>query len=302
MRKVSRTMNSIPRNSGIYKITCAANDKIYIGSSNNLRQRWNEHRSDLTRNVHKNAHLQNAWNKYGEQSFVFEIVEFVMPWILLDREQFWLDNLKPYHKKIGFNIATSASNPALGLKHSPEHIEKIRTASQGRIHSAETRTKISAVHKGKVNSTETRAKISVALKGRKQSPELIEKRIAPLRGRTLSDEHKRKIGLVHKGKIRSAETCAKISAARKGQIPSAEAIAKSANSRRGLKQSNETKEKRAEKQRQKYIITNPDGYEFHIKGLAKFCRENNLDASHLCKVVQEKIEHYKGWKCRYDKG
>lgn len=296
------TMDIIPQTSGVYKITCLANGKVYVGSSSNLRQRWNEHRSHLTRKIHKNAHLQNAWDKYGEQSFSFEVIETVPLLTLLEREQYWLDNLKSFDKAIGFNIAVNAANPALGLKLTPERIEEIRLASTGRTHSAETKAKISAINKGRTHSLETRAKISAINMGRKQSPETVEKRASKLRGRPKSDEHRRKMGLSRRGKPLSKETRLKISVARKGMKPSPESIAKSANSRKGLKQSSETKEKRAEKHRGNYIFVNPDGYEFRAKGLAKFCRENGLDASHLCKVVQGKLTHYKGWKCRYDKG
>ena len=60
---------------GIYKITNTANGKVYIGSSVDVHGRFNCHRSDLRNNRHGNQHLQNAWNLYGENSFVFEIIE-----------------------------------------------------------------------------------------------------------------------------------------------------------------------------------------------------------------------------------
>ena len=59
---------------GIYKITNKQNDKFYIGSSTNIEMRWYAHKSYLRRNVHANQHLQNAWNKYGEDNFIFSIL------------------------------------------------------------------------------------------------------------------------------------------------------------------------------------------------------------------------------------
>jgi len=56
---------------GIYKITC--NDKLYIGSSNNIRKRWRRHINDLNGNKHINIHLQRAFDKYGINNFKFEI-------------------------------------------------------------------------------------------------------------------------------------------------------------------------------------------------------------------------------------
>ena len=62
-------------NCGIYKITNIINSCYYIGSSINIKKRWREHVIMLTKNKHDNAFLQNSWNKYGEKSFKFEIIE-----------------------------------------------------------------------------------------------------------------------------------------------------------------------------------------------------------------------------------
>lgn len=174
--------SSIPHSSGIYKITCTANGKIYVGSSNDLMRRWWQHRRALSLNNHRNKHLQNAWNKYGETVFSFEIVELVMPWALIDREQYWLDKLRPFGEA-GFNIAEDAENPARGRKLSIEHRANVSVALMGHVVSVETRAKISAAHKGK-----------------KSSPDAIEKRAARLRGRKLSPAHIQKISAIHKGK------------------------------------------------------------------------------------------------------
>ena len=56
---------------GIYKITNKQNEKFYIGSSTNIEMRWCAHKSCLRRNVHSNQHLQNAWNKYGNEEGEF---------------------------------------------------------------------------------------------------------------------------------------------------------------------------------------------------------------------------------------
>src|ERR1039458_145551 len=81
---------------GIYSIYCIANEKQYIGSSVNIKRRFREHRSKLSRNIHTCRHLQNAWNKYGAESFVFNVVEHIIePLVtakqLMDVEQVWLD-------------------------------------------------------------------------------------------------------------------------------------------------------------------------------------------------------------------
>jgi len=63
------------RNScGVYKIINTVNNKCYIGSSINIRKRKSQHQLRLRNNKHGNIYLQNAWNKYGEDKFVFEII------------------------------------------------------------------------------------------------------------------------------------------------------------------------------------------------------------------------------------
>lgn len=172
-------MTSLPRTPGIYIITCLPTGKIYVGSSINLRKRWNMHRRELRSGVHCNQYLQRAWNKYGEIAFTFEILELVMPWGLIDREQYWIDKLSPFDER-GFNIVPNAGS-TLGRKVSEETKAKMRVANKGRLWSPERRTAFSAANKGnkyalgnkvnlgRIQSPETRAKRSAALKGNKNS-------------------------------------------------------------------------------------------------------------------------------------
>lgn len=89
--------------SGVYKILCKANNKFYIGSSKNLHKRWQSHLYSLRKNKHINVHLQRSFNKYGEESFIFEVVELCDISSILLREQFYIDDFSAC--TIGFNIA-----------------------------------------------------------------------------------------------------------------------------------------------------------------------------------------------------
>lgn len=149
----------IPTISAIYQIRNTINGKFYLGSSNNVYMRWNEHRSELRRGTHHSITLQRSWNKYTEAAFVFEIIEYVLSPFLIEREQYHLDKLKPYDPRKGYNIAKFAQSNHKGLTHSPEARIKIGMASCGRV-----------------TSPETKAKISQSQLGRKRSPESIEKR------------------------------------------------------------------------------------------------------------------------------
>lgn len=81
---------------GIYKITCSGNNKFYIGSTKCFRKRFKEHRNDLRHNRHHSPYLQNSYNRYGLDSFIFEIIEVIEDLtVLLKQEYSYINNLKP---------------------------------------------------------------------------------------------------------------------------------------------------------------------------------------------------------------
>jgi len=88
---------------GIYRIKNLKNKKCYYGSSKNIEKRWRTHSNNLKNGKHHNIHLQRSWDKYGEDNFVFELVEECNETILLELEQKYLD-LNPE-----FNIGIKSS-------------------------------------------------------------------------------------------------------------------------------------------------------------------------------------------------
>lgn len=58
----------------IYSITCLINEKIYFGRSQEIEKRWRAHRNMLRKSQHNNLLLQEDWNTYGEDNFLFEII------------------------------------------------------------------------------------------------------------------------------------------------------------------------------------------------------------------------------------
>lgn len=79
---------------GIYRIRNLVNGKCYYGSSKEIEKRWKNHLNQLRKKKHINTILQNAWNKYGADNFIFEIVEECEEKLLLEVEQKYID-LKP---------------------------------------------------------------------------------------------------------------------------------------------------------------------------------------------------------------
>lgn len=102
--------------SGIYKITNKNNSKIYVGSSYNIYLRKSKHYSDLNKNKHHSIKLQRAWNKYGESVFDFEVIESCNVEDLINKEQYYIDNLKPF-----YNCSKIAGSP-LGVKRTKQQI------------------------------------------------------------------------------------------------------------------------------------------------------------------------------------
>lgn len=206
--------------SGIYRITHAASGKTYVGSSSFIHQRWSQHRTRLRRGDHHCQHLQSSWTKHGESAFEFSVIEVCNRDDLLQREQYYLDTLKPKYNVL--RIAGSAK----GYKHSKETIEKM----MGREVSAETRAKLSKRAKerdfgkarlGAAQAPGARANISAAMQGKQHTlgipwtEESKRKSSETQKGRVFSDEHRAKMKqaweirrIREKGKVRSPEHCA----------------------------------------------------------------------------------------------
>lgn len=152
---------------GIYSITCSKNNCMYIGSSNNIKRRWTYHRYLLKHNKHTNSKIQNYYNKYGLEAFVFSVLEECSIDVLLEREQFYLDTLKPE-----FNLVFIAGRTT-GMKHTDIAKYRISIAHKGKtfVMSEEQKQKISTANKGRkrVFSEEHRDKLSIAGSKRKIS-------------------------------------------------------------------------------------------------------------------------------------
>lgn len=116
--------------SGIYKITNTVNNKIYIGCASNIRTRVNGHLYSLRKGMHDNNYLQNSWNKYGEDSFLFETVELCDVNDLHSKEHHWVNFLNCLDKTIGYNIKPTDPNGC--SIHSEETREKLKIANKGK--------------------------------------------------------------------------------------------------------------------------------------------------------------------------
>lgn len=151
--------------SGVYMIKNNVNNKIYIGSSKNINKRWLAHKFILNNKKHCNKHLNSAWNKYGEDNFIFSVIEYEELDKLIEREQHYIDYYDTTNKNIGYNIAPKAGTN-LGWQPSKETRRKMSDSAKRKPPiSEETRKKLSIARRGNKNacrivSDEERKKIS----------------------------------------------------------------------------------------------------------------------------------------------
>jgi group I intron endonuclease len=230
----------------IYKIRNLTNQKFYVGSAVDTRTRFRQHRKLLRRGLHHCKHLQASWNKYGEELFKFEVVEYVGSREMLEAaEDRWL--CEHVGKPHCYNSGRSAkapwrgtkglgAHPSFGKKLSGSTKELIRRSAlqqwasadprTGKRHSEETKAKISArvqraLAEGRggkfIPSPETRAKMSEALKGNQSA-----------KGHVRTDEHRKKLSEANKGnqnwlgKTHSVESRVKMGLAAVVVFPSGE--------------------------------------------------------------------------------
>lgn len=207
--------------SGIYAIENQVNNKLYIGSAVDIMSRFCDHKSLLRRNKHHNAHLQNAWNKYGEESFAFFELEHCNKEDLILKEQEIMDTFNAISE--GYNIRPDARNN-LGVRWSAEQKKRASLRMKGTIgtrrgheNTPEQNAKISMAHTGKKHSAETRKKIGDASRGRKLSPEHRAALIDANTGSKRTAESRRKMSESQRGRKASLELRQKLSEAHKGK-------------------------------------------------------------------------------------
>ncbi len=259
--------SDIPSTPGIYRITCTVTGKFYIGSAVNLQNRWRVHRHYLFHNTHNNPKLQRAWNKYGPDTFTFEVLEYVLlPELLTAREQYWFNKLRPFDDR-GFNI-----------------------------------DRVAGSRLGQEVSLSTREKLKLANLGKKQSEELIHRRTAGQKGKKRGSQFS---GTMRAATLRhpvSGEAREHMKMAKLGTKQSETTRKKRSISLLGREESEVTRAKKSASQTwrmQTLIVTSPEGVEQTIVGINKFCKEHSLSYSNLLNVAKGRAHQTKGWKARF---
>ena len=263
----------------IYTFKNLLNDKVYVGQTNNPQKRKHEHLFEARNGADKL--LYYAIRKYGEENFLFEVIEDCEDGQANEREVFWISHFNSFED--GYNMTTGGDH----FSHSEETKHKIGDAFRGRPLSEEHKQKLREANKGKKpppHSPETLQKMSESMRGKNTGPKseehrrklsearkqwkLTEEQKANIKAnkKPISDETRQKLSDAGRGRVVSEETRKKMSEAQKGiprPSPSPESVEKRAEKNRGKKRTEEQRQrmsegrKRAKEEREKQKEATP---------------------------------------------
>lgn len=131
---------------GIYRWVNLDTGKSYVGSSRNLSARFKQYFNVnyLEREIKRNnSKIYRSLFKKGYSKFRIDILEYCEIDILIEREQYYIDTLKPE-----YNILSKAGSLA-GFKHSVAARELMSIKKMNNVLSEEARLKIAiAINQG----------------------------------------------------------------------------------------------------------------------------------------------------------
>lgn len=104
---------------GIYKITNLLNQKVYIGQSVDIEQRWKKH--CFTKD---NCAIHKAIQKYGEKNFSFEVLEECKQEELNDKEIYYINKYNSYTN--GYNMTLGGEGASHPIKLSDKEVLQIK--------------------------------------------------------------------------------------------------------------------------------------------------------------------------------
>lgn len=264
---------------GIYKLTCNATGKIYIGKSINLMRRLQTHKYCENKNKGR-CYFENAIIKYGWESFSVEVIEIYESFdktnvldcqMIVEREAYYISLFDSTNNEVGYNIC-KYSQDRTGHFHSNETKMKMRESKLGKplsekhkeklriiFNTSEMREKRRAISSGKKMSDEAKEKLKLArlgtpmleatkekLRNVKRSEETKEKIRKYRTGQKMSDDSKEKIRNANIGRVASDDTRKKMSNSKLGRSLTEEHKEKLRISKIGKPLSEETKKKMKE--------------------------------------------------------
>lgn len=262
--------NQHSKKSGIYKITCRANGSFYIGSCKEFKRRLRGHLSSLRRGTHHSKKMQNCFNKHGEDSFVFEVLEVMEASTELQRQQKEQEYLDALWCSGILNIRKKADRASYEPSRSLTFKENCRLRALTNPNMIASRFKAGHPgHKGEKNPMYGRP--------------------SPTRGKSLTQEHRQKIGLANRARMKE-----------KWQTP--EYVHGMREAHLGKHSSPRTEFKQGEVRHYLHVkdilLCSPTGEVFYeVVNVKQFALAHGLYAARLSLLLKGKLKQYKGWTC-----
>lgn len=153
----------------IYKIINTVNGKFYIGRTIHFKKRWSNHLRGAKTGSCKHPFLYNSMRKYGVDAFKFEILEECLDNELIEKETYWINELKPSYNTRGDGCDGGWNYMS---KEQENNTKKyLSELSKQRMEDPEFREKLSIGRKKLWEDPEFRKNRSIASKQRWEDPE-----------------------------------------------------------------------------------------------------------------------------------
>lgn len=176
----------------IYEIKCTKTETSYYGQSRDIKRRFDDHKYKLRHNEHYSTEMQDDFNRFGEESFEFSIIEEVDDEMLDKREQYWISKTK-----LTYNIESGGVKNKR-LADSTKKKLSIKAKKRYKTHSVYINSELAIEKRSKTNTGKKRT-----AEFKKRMSELASQRIGEKNsfyGKKHSDETKKKISEANKGK------------------------------------------------------------------------------------------------------
>jgi len=249
-------------------------------SPKGFKDRWRKHKNKLKNLSHENPILQNYFDKYGEEKFLFVLLEECFPTDDLDSKEIeWSTRLKSMKSDNGFNIRS----PGNQIVMTQEMKDKISKTLMGHYVSLETRKKIAKILTGKKATLETKNKLSERIRS---NPKRMEW------AKNLSQKNAKDFILLNPDKeLINIHNLRKFCRENNLNVVHIYSVI---NGERSHYKGWTTPENAFSKIIYKFL--SPNNILYETNNLIQFCKENKLQTAHITRLWNGKINQLKGWK------
>lgn len=251
------------KEAGVYKIINIQNGRIYIGSAKRFKERAQGHLKHLRANKHSNKYLQHDFNKCGEDSFEFHVIEVV----------------PNSTKEQRFDVEQKYLTEFFDKQEQCYNIKSVSVQDERSVFSKDPE--------------KTKEKLRQKSKALWQDPVYVEKRISGLRKLNENPEYRKKLSVAQQkswDENKEARTTKSSITMKQKFIDNPEFAAKS--------KANliPNKAKADEEYSLKPSLVSPEGEVFdNIRNAKQFARDHDLDTSSIYKVLKGQLKSYKGY-------